>query len=223
MIYKSIILAAFTLSIVFSVTADTEVTGEVILAELRPSLDDGLYELESSDDGDDMVVRKKPGRTKYADITLKKGYRCGPLDCDSDGDGLGDGTPEFKEVARADKAELVEAIASKSGLSKADSKKALDSVVDSPAKLVVTGDEYGFIALNSAKAFEKRQEVRRGIGGGDCEDSRTCPRPGSKALSVVTETPNGDQVTRNLKCKLARDNGAVEEIEIPYQKTERSR
>ena len=115
-----------------------EATISTMAVDVGSRLQPGLHEVSS--DGNDIVLRKRPGRTKYGDITLKKGFRkCSPQRC---GDDVGSET-------RVNKAELIEAIASNSGLSKADSKRALDAFADSSAKIQKKGDEVKLVGLGS--------------------------------------------------------------------------
>lgn len=131
-----------------AVASDQESSSDLALTTLKvmerrtdTTVDSGMYSYYQ--DGDDLILRKRPGRAKYGDITLKKGARCGPDDCD---DGSG---PAFPEAARLNKAELIESIASESGLSKADAKRSLDAFADSEVKALKKGDELMLVGVGS--------------------------------------------------------------------------
>lgn len=59
------------------------------------------------------------------------------------------------------KADLINAIAGKSGLSKADSKKALDAVVDSISEALVAGDKVSLVGFGTFSVSERA--ARQGI------------------------------------------------------------
>lgn len=59
------------------------------------------------------------------------------------------------------KAELVEAIASKSGLSKADSKKALDGFLDSTADALKKGDRVSLVGFGSFSVSKRAARTGR--------------------------------------------------------------
>ncbi len=84
---------------------------------------------------DEILKRKAPGRIKYSNITLERGY----IDDDSDDDGLSDSLEisdgidnncdsDTSSTKRMNKGELVDAIAKDAGLSKADAGKALNAI-----------------------------------------------------------------------------------------------
>lgn len=59
------------------------------------------------------------------------------------------------------KAQLIDAIADKAGLSKADAKKALDAVVESVTGALKTGDRVGLVGFGSFSVSER--SARTGI------------------------------------------------------------
>jgi DNA-binding protein HU-beta len=81
----------------------------------------------------------------------------------------GNGGEERKPMG---KPELVEAIASKSGLSKADAKRALDSFVSATSGALADG------RVVDVEDFGRWQVVPVDNGGGDCDDRDDGARPG---------------------------------------------
>lgn len=59
------------------------------------------------------------------------------------------------------KAELIEAIASNSGLSKADSKKALDSFIDATTKALKKGDRVALVGFGSWSVSKRAARTGR--------------------------------------------------------------
>lgn len=160
-------LIALMAGLAFSAPADTgdlEYSPEAALATLKVvedatqrSVETGAYSYHQ--DGDDLVLRKRPGRATYGDITLKKGARCNVNDCD-------DSDTDTRPETRLNKAELIEAIASRSGLSKADSKKALDSFADSEVKALKKGDRLKLVGLGSFYSdYCPRQMAKKTVCG----------------------------------------------------------
>lgn len=82
----------------------------------------------------------------------------------------GDGGEERRPMG---KPELVEAIASKSGLSKADAKRALDGFVSVTTGALADG------RVVDVDGFGRWQVVPASNGGGDCDDRDEGVRPGA--------------------------------------------
>ncbi|WP_436934593.1 HU family DNA-binding protein [Halovenus marina] len=89
---------------------------------------------------------------------------------------FGLGIPALSGSATARKAELVEAIASKSGLSKAEAQAALDAFIDATTKALANGDS---VLLPEFGLFSVSQRVKNGSGndsdGDGIVDVDECP------------------------------------------------
>ena len=64
-----------------------------------------------------------------------------------------------KQKKRMNKAELINAIAAETGLSKIDSKKALDSVIKNLSDVLIAGDKITFIGFGTFSVTERSERT----------------------------------------------------------------
>jgi nucleoid DNA-binding protein len=118
----------------------------------------------------------------------------------------------------ANKAELIEAMASESGLSKADSKRALDAFTDATTEALKEGDR---VALVDFGSFDVSMRARRGRGNGPPGESPVSFDPCPAFADALDLTPGNGEEGRAASGARCRDADVVVDAERIARDTRR--
>jgi DNA-binding protein HU-beta len=171
----------------------TAVTLDVMKSQVDSLEDPGLYEFYQ--DGNDMVVRKKPGRTTYK----------GPI-----------------KPIRLELPLLEEKITSESGLSKADAKRALEGFADSQVKALKKADEVTLVGVGSfyqeycSKSQRSREKAKKTACRSSLSDYLDADSDGDGIGDTVRKGGN-PQTGKEIKIpakNVVRGSGATGEITV---------
>ncbi len=115
------------------------------------------------------------------------------------------------------KAELVEAMASEAGLSKADAKRALDAVTAATTRALTKGDRVALVGFGSFSVSKRPQTKRRGLSEHTAVGFDPCPEFAA-ALDLI---PGAGDERRTQSCSNGRDADLVIDAEVIASETER--
>lgn len=120
-------------------------------------------------------------------------------------------------VLAMNKAELIEAMASESGLSKADAKRALEGFTSATMGALKKGDRVELVGFGSFSVSKRARRAGRDRSGNATVSFDPCP---AFAAALDLTPGNGDE-RRNQSCPTGRDADLVIDAELLASETDR--